>query len=129
MRALLIPQRQLTRELRVLIDPRFDLHRPVDEPGFRKVVDHCRTVVRAIAASGDPANQIIPVRRREWQNVYELHPGFARQFHQHEIRLHRLRCLLAALVRAGFGGDRPQILAVVEHFRIRHVIQAVHGCL
>ena len=36
-RALLVPQRQLSRKLHVLIDARLDLQRPVDEPRLREV--------------------------------------------------------------------------------------------
>ena len=80
----------------------------------------------AVTAPGNPANQIIPVGRREWQNLNELHARFARQFHQHEVRLHRLCHLLSAFAHAYFGSDCPQILTVVKRSRIRHVIQAVH---
>lgn len=41
--------------------------------GFREVIDYRRAVVRVVAPSGDPANQIIPIGRRERQNLYELH--------------------------------------------------------
>jgi hypothetical protein len=39
MRALLIPKRQLTGELRILIYACFNLKRAVNEPGFWEVVD------------------------------------------------------------------------------------------
>ena len=55
--------------------------------------------------------------------------AFARQRHQHEVRFHRLRRLIALLAEPDFAGDRPEILAVVEHVWSRHVVQAVHGCL
>ena len=54
---------------------------------------------------------------------------FARQLHQHEVRLHRLRGLLAPRVLADLAGDGPEILAVVEHLGIGHVVQAVDGRL
>ena len=102
------------------------MQRSVDEFCFGEVVDHRRTVLCAVAAPGNPADQIIPVGRREWQNFYELHPGFARQFHQHEVRLHRLGLLLAPFAHTDFGGDGPEILTVVERCWVRHVIEAVH---
>ena len=71
-RALLVPQRQLTRQLRVLIDARLDLQRTVDQPRLREVVDDRRAVVRAVAAPGDPADQVVAVRRRERQDLDEL---------------------------------------------------------
>src|SRR5204863_3899717 len=72
-RALLIPQRQLARELRVLIDSRLDLQRSVNQFRLGKVVDHRGAVLRAVAASRNPANQVIPVGGREWENFYELY--------------------------------------------------------
>ena len=116
----------MSGKLRILIDSRLDLQRSVDQLRFRKVVDHRRPVLRAVAAPGNPANQVVPIRRRKGQDFHELFAGFARQFHQHKVRLHRLSRLLTSIAHPNFGGDRPQILTVVERFRIRHVIQAVH---
>ena len=59
MRALLIPQRQLSGELSVLINSRLDLQWSIDQLRLGKVVDHRRTVVCAVAAAGNPPNQII----------------------------------------------------------------------
>ena len=73
---LLIPQRQLSGELRVLIDSRLDLQRSIDEFRFWKVINYRRTVVRAVAAPGNPADQIIPVGRGEGQNLHELFAAF-----------------------------------------------------
>ena len=101
----------------------------VDEFRFREVVDHRRTVFFAVAPSRYPANQVVSVRRRERQNFHELDGSFARQFHQHEVRLHRLRLLLTGLVHTHFRSDRPQVLAVVENLWIGHVIKAVHSRL
>ena len=50
MRALLIPERELSGELRVLVDARLDLLRPVDEARFGEVVDDRGAVMRAVAA-------------------------------------------------------------------------------
>ena len=76
-RPLLVPQRHLRRELRVLIDARFDLQRSVDESRLRKVVDDRRAVMRLVASRRDPADQVVPVRRRERQNLDELRSGFS----------------------------------------------------
>ena len=50
---------------------------------------------------------------------------FARQSHQHEVRLHDLLALL------GFAtdGHAPQVLAVVEHIGIGHVVKTIDGGL
>src|SRR5437879_13622718 len=82
MGTLLIPQRQLSRQLGVLIDTRFDLQRAVYQLVFREVVDYRRTILCTVTASSNPANQVVPVGRRERQNLNELGVGFARQFHK-----------------------------------------------
>src|SRR5216684_553335 len=66
-RALLIPQRQLTRELRILIDARLDLQRTVDESRLRKVVHDRLAVMRLVAAARDPSDQVVAIRGRERQ--------------------------------------------------------------
>ena len=62
-RALLVPQRQLAGELRVLVDARLDLQRAVDQPGLGEVVDNGRAVVRAVAAARDPADEVVAIGR------------------------------------------------------------------
>jgi len=106
-RALLVPQTQLSRKLRVLIDSRFDLQRSVHKFRFGKVIDHRSAVMCPVAAARNPTNQIVPVGRGKWQDLYELDAGFTRKSHQHEIRFHRERRLLAAGVHPDFTGDRP----------------------
>ena len=71
-RSLLVPQRELSRQLRVLIDSRFHLQRAVDELRLREVVDDALAVVRAVAASGDPADEVVSVGRGERQDADEL---------------------------------------------------------
>src|SRR5438874_6680890 len=44
----------------------------------------CRNV--PVAAARNPTNQIVPVGRGKWQDLYELDAGFTRKSHQHEIR-------------------------------------------
>jgi hypothetical protein len=85
--------------------------------------------VRAVAAPGNPADQVVAVGRREGQNLHKLDAALAGQLHQHEVRLHGLRRLLAALAHADFAGHRPQVFAVVEDLGIGHVIKAVDLCL
>src|SRR2546425_905111 len=89
--------------------PRHSWMRPIYEPRLREVIDHRRAIVRAVAAPGNPANEVIPAGGCEWENFYKLYAAFARQFHQHEIWLHCLCALLARLAYADLSGDRPQI--------------------
>ena len=72
MRSLLVPQRQLSGELRVLIDSRLNMQRSIDQLRLGKVVDHRRSVVFAVAAAGNPSNEIVTVGRSEGQNLDEL---------------------------------------------------------
>ena len=51
---------------------------------------------------------------------------FAGQRHEHEVRLHGLRGLVAALARTIFGSHGPLISAVVKNLGVGHVIKAVH---
>ena len=51
--SLLIPQRQLRGELRMLIDARLDLQRAVDELRLREIEHGGRSVVLAVAAPGE----------------------------------------------------------------------------
>ena len=85
--------------------------------------------MRHITAGGNPANQVVPVRRRERQDFDELRFGLARQRHQHEVRLHRLRGLFALIGLADLARDGPEVLAVVEHLGCVHVVQTVLGRL
>ena len=97
---------------------------------LREVVDDRLAVVLAVAAAGNPADQVVAVGRRERQDLDELDaavsPGSFISTKFGSIVCVRL---LALLVHADFGGDGPEILAVVEHVGIRHVIQAVDGRL
>ena len=61
MGSLLIPQRELSGKLRILIDARFHLERTVDEACFWEVVDDGGAIVRAIAAAGDPTDQVVAI--------------------------------------------------------------------
>ncbi len=79
-----------------------------------------------VTAAADPANEIVTIRRCERQNLHKLHAGLVGQLHQHIVWLHRLRDLSATLTHANLAGDGPQILAIVEHLRVGHVIQAVN---
>ena len=94
-RTLLVPERQLSRELRVLIDARFNLKRAVHQFCFWKVVHDRRPIVRVVAPARDPSDQVVPVGRRERQDLDELRRLLAGQLHQDEVRLHRLLRLLA----------------------------------
>jgi hypothetical protein len=64
--------------LRVLIDASFDLQRAVDELGFWEIVNNRCAILRAIAASGNPADKVVSIRGREGQNFDELFRLFFR---------------------------------------------------
>ena len=59
MRALLIPERKLSGELRVLIDARFDLQRAINQTRLGKVVNQQRPVRLAITTARHPADHVI----------------------------------------------------------------------
>src|SRR5438552_5446275 len=59
MGTLLIPQRQLSRQLGVLIDTRFDLQRAAYQLVFREVVDYRRTTLDRKSTRLNSSHQII----------------------------------------------------------------------
>src|SRR6516165_9370307 len=59
--SLLIPQAELRGQVRVLIDTRLDLQGTVHESRLRKTIGAQGSVLVAITASGQPADQIVPV--------------------------------------------------------------------
>ena len=126
MRTLLIPQTQLAGKLRVLVNARLDLDRPIDQTGLGKIVDNRCAVVLAVAAPGNPPDQVRPVEGREGQNLNVLDAAFARQLHQYKVRLHRLRLLRATFAQTNFRRDRPLIFLVIKDLGIGHVIEAVN---
>src|SRR3954451_8788247 len=64
-RALLIPERELTGQLRVLIYARFDLQRAVNQSRSREIIDEKMAVSVAVAAASDPANHVVLVGGRK----------------------------------------------------------------
>src|SRR4030095_7667610 len=87
---LLIPKCELSRELRVLIDPGFDLERSINQTRFREIVDEELPIVLSIAATGQPANHVVAIcwseRKDEDKLVLLL---LTRQLHEHVIRIDR----------------------------------------
>src|SRR5438105_4806358 len=64
-RTLLIPEGQLRRKLRILIDSGLDLQRSVDEARLRKTVSAQSPVFVAITSAGHPTDQIVSIRGRK----------------------------------------------------------------
>ena len=130
MRALLVPERELAGELRVLVDARLDLLRAIDEARLGKVEDHSGAVMRAVAARGDPADQVVAVEGREGKNLNKLEAAriarsrLSGQGHEDEVRVHLLRGLIS-LVRTGFRGHGPLVFPVKENLGVGHMVEAV----
>src|SRR6185503_1263362 len=116
LRALAVPKRELRRQLRVLIDTRFDLQGTIDQARLRKSVGEQRAVIVAVATRGHPTDHVVTIVWRERQNRRELDPFiFARQLHQDEIGLDRLvsgLLLLFVLNRRGLARDAPKVFAL-----------------
>ena len=87
-RALLVPEGELAGELGVLVDAGFDLLRAVDEAGLGEVVDDGGAVVGAVAAAGDPADEVVAVGGGEGEDLDELFGGAAGELHEDEVGLH-----------------------------------------
>jgi len=120
-RAPLVPQRELLRDDRVLVDARVDLARPEDQLLLGEVEDDQAAVVRRVRAGRQPRDHVVAPARVEEREQDELLPPLGREPHDRVVRLH---LAVAPLDRA--PRDRPEILLVVEHLRVVHV---VHGVL
>ncbi len=119
LRALLIPQRDLLRDARLLVDPVHDLLRTVHETLLRKPVHDELSVVLAVHPRRHPRREIVLSARRERRHVDELRIRLARQ-PQDDVPHERAR------VRRGPFDARvlPLILAVIERVRLHHVIRS-----
>ena len=124
LRPSLVPQRELLRNHRVLVDARVDLTRAVDELLLREVEDDQAAVVRRIGARRQPRDHVVAPRRVEEGQEHELLTRLARDAHDRVVRLHITVPSLDRPTR-----HRPQILLVVEHLRIEHVVRRVLACL
>ena len=80
----------------------------------------------AVASTCNPADQVVAIGRCEREDRDEFGRPFARQGHQHEVWFHDL---LALIGHNDFRGHAPQILAVVEHIGIGHMVEAIDGSL
>ena len=120
-RAALIPERQLTRDFRVLIDAGDDLFRTENELLFREAIRRQATVILAVRAGDHPRREIVFALRRERQHQDKFFFLLARQFHNRVIRLHLPRFFL--IIRAGRLGNRPLVFLVVEFLRFVHLIR------
>src|SRR5260370_22346469 len=77
-RAHLIPQRELLRDLRILIDPRLDLKRPVDELLLWEFVDDQFAVVGRVATRREPRYHVVTAARHPRKHWGELRLPLAR---------------------------------------------------
>ena len=112
----MVPQRELLRNGRALIDHCTDLVGSVDQLLFRELVEQHLPVVGEVAPGGQPSDHVIPVLRRErsQDEVLELiAPG---KLHQNVIRLHRVDRVIVFFLRCN-----PKIFPVVEHLGVGHM--------
>src|SRR4051812_46088087 len=94
-RALLIPERELTRKLRVLINSGIDLIRPINQSRSWKIIDEKVAVIVAVATTSHPADHVVLVGWRERHDLDKLILYLlARQLHQDEVRFERFALLL-----------------------------------
>src|SRR6185295_15394636 len=98
-RAHLIPQRDLLRYIGALIDPRFDLERPVDELLLGKLVDNQLAVVGRVATRGEPRDHIVAAAWHHGKHEEKLGLRLAGQSHDDVIWGHRRDAAAARLAR------------------------------
>src|SRR6202158_2553848 len=116
-RAHLIPQRELLRDLRILIDPRLDLKRPIDELLLGKLVDDQFAVVGRVATGGEPGYHVVAAARYHGKHEEELGLGPPGQPRDDLVRGHHRGAVAARLSR-----ELPEILAIVETVGRLHVV-------
>ena len=110
----------------IVVDARFNLRGTVDLPILREVVRYQAAVVLAVATSGEPADEILPLVGSIRQQQDELFPLFTRQFHDYIVRFHLLESV--SLPELLFR-DRPQVFIIVEVLRLLHMVPDVLLCL
>ncbi len=117
----LIPQAELAGEEPVLVDLGFHLLGPQHPLLLGKFVGQQAAVVVPVAHAGDPADEHLPVFGRKGLDEREL--GFVgpRRLPHDVIGRHRLDPVVIF-----FRGSHPQVLLVVEHRGIGHVVFAEH---
>ena len=107
----------MLRYLGSLVDPCFDLERPVDEPLLGKLVDNQLAVVGRIATRSEPRDHIVAAARHHWEHEKELGLRLTGQPHDDVVRGHRCNAVAARLPR-----ELPEVLAVIENLGGLHVV-------
>ena len=115
-RSLLIPERELLRNGRVLVDHRRNLIRPIGQLVFRQFVEKHFPVIREVGPRRQPGDHIVPVLRRERTHEQVLQLIASGKLHQDVIGIHGTYFAVELLLRR-----HPQIFAVVEDLRVGHV--------
>ena len=123
LRPLLVPQRQIFRNILILIDAGIHLHRPQNQLLFRKLHHHNFAELVAIAPRQHHADQILLRRGSECRHQQKLRFRFAGQRRINIRRTHRLRLgILTARIFRQF----PDVFVVIKCLRIPHVINPVN---
>ncbi len=117
----LVPKRQLAREVAVLVDLGFHLLGTEHALLLGETIGQQPAVILPVAHAGDPADHYLPVLGREGQNLHKLDVVRLGRLPHHVIRLDRLHLGIVLL-----RGPNPEVLLVVEHRRIGHVILGVN---
>src|SRR5215510_1431312 len=115
-RSLLVQQREVTGDLRRLLNATGDLRRSQDHLVLGQYVRHHLAVVGGIVPYGQPADQVLLAEWSEGDDLQVLGLALAGQPHLDVV-----------------GGEvwrhLPDVLAVVEGGRVGHVVRAVDLCL
>src|SRR5262245_21999518 len=113
----LIPQCELLRDFRILIDQRLDLEWTVDELIFGKFIDNKLTVIGWIAASSEPCDHVVAAARHHGEHEEQFGLRLPRQPHDNVVRKDK-----GCNVAAGLTLKLPKILPVIENVSRFHVI-------
>src|SRR4051812_19018825 len=84
---MLAPERQIARDILVLIDASVDLHRTENDVLFRELLKHKLAEVFSVASCRHKADQVVFIGWSEWSNEQKFRTRLARQSSDNVSRL------------------------------------------
>ena len=121
----MIPERELTGDLRVLVDSRHHLPRPVDQSLLGEAIDDQFAVVLSVGPGDHPARQVVLAAWSEGKHEDELFFLLSGELHDRVVGAHRPGAPVGLLRRC----QLPLVFLVVEDLWLFHVVGRIDRCL